>query len=203
MKLNILPIIILALLSTASLAGGGKSEKLNYQDGTYIIDPAHTRASFSIAHFVISKVEGRFNEVTGTIKFDKDFTKSSFEATIPVSSIDSAVEKRDNHLKSPDFFDAKKFPLMTFKSTEISGDKHEFELTGDLTIKDVTKEVVFEGKYLGLVTDSWGNKRAAFKLKTKINRKDFDINYSDKFDLGPVVGHEVKIKIISEVTLKK
>ncbi len=136
-------------------------------------------------------------------KLDKEFEKSTLEGTIKINSIDTGVEQRDNHLKSPDFFDAKKYPQMTFKTTAIHGDAEEFKLKGTLTIKDVTKEVEFQGRNLGEVKDPWGNIRTAFKLSTTINRRDFNINYSDKIDLGPVVGNEVKIDIISEAILKK
>ena len=195
--------ILLTVFAFGVNAGGGKSVSLDYKPGQYNLDPAHTRAAFEIPHFVISRVEGRFNDVTGKATLAKDFDDSKFEATIKVASIDTAVDARDNHLKSADFFNAEKYPVMTLKSKKIEGSKESFELIGDLTIKDVTKEVTFEGQYLGVVKDSWGNTRAAFKFTAQINRRDFNVNYDDKFDLGPVVGNDVLISIISEVTLAK
>lgn len=194
---------LLIAFSFQSYAGGGKSEKVSYLPGHYEIDNAHTRVSFVIPHFVISEVQGRFNEVKGTIHFDKDFVKSRAEVTIPVASIDTAIKQRDDHLRSADFFDAKKFPTMTFKSKEFKGNPSDFTVTGDLTIKDVTKTVVLKGKYTGFAKDPWGNTRSAFQLKGEINRRDFNIQYNDRIDIGPAVGDEVSIKIISEVVLKK
>ncbi len=203
MQLKKLLTLSVLFLTMPAFAGGGKAKELDYSPGTYTIDTAHTRAAFSIHHFMISMVEGRFNKVTGSVTLNKDFEKSTFAATIPVSSVDTAVDKRDNHLKSPDFFDAKKYPEMKFATTSIEGSRDDFKLKGNLSIKDVTKEVTFKGKFLGSVKDSWGNTRIAYKLKTKIKRSDFNINYNGTFDLGPVVGDEVKIHIISEATLNK
>src|SRR5690606_28101790 len=112
-------------------------------------------------------------------------------------------KQRDDHLKSADFFDAKKFPNMTFKSKEFKGKPSDFTVTGDLTIKDVTKTVVLKGKYTGFAKDPWGNTRSAFKLTGEINRKDFNIQYNDRIDIGPAVGDEVSIVILSEAILKK
>lgn len=197
--------ILLALTLIASISTFAKDSKKKpfYVPGEFQLDNAHTRVSFKVSHFVISYVEGRFNEVHGAVNFNKDFKKSSLNVSIPIKSIDTAIEQRDNHLKSPDFFDEAKFPLMTFKSKSFKGKAKDFTVIGDLTIKNVTKEVKFEGEFLGTITDSWGNTRNAFELEGKINRKDFNVNYDDKFDLGPVVGHEVKIKIITEGVLSK
>jgi polyisoprenoid-binding protein YceI len=198
MKTKISLFIFFSLFSLDAFSGGGSSPKVDYQAGTYTLDNAHTRVSFKIPHFVISKVEGRFNDVKGQITLAEDFSKSSLEGTI-----DTASAQRDTHLKSADFFDAKKFPKMTFRSTKFEGKKEKFSVIGYLTIKDITKEVKFSAEYFGIVKDPWGNTRAAFKLTANINRKDFNITYDDKFDLGPVVGNEVEISIISEATLNK
>lgn len=170
----------------------------NYVPGQYKIDPDHTRAEFLVDHFVISEVEGRFNDVKGNFTLAKKFTLSTAEAEIAVNSIDTAVAKRDEHLKSKDFFDAATYPTMMFKAKRFTGKPTSFSVTGDLTIKDVTKEVTFKGKYNGMVKDPQGNERAALKMSTKINRKDFHINYSDKIDIGPAVGDEITITIITE-----
>lgn len=129
---------------------------------------------------------------------DKDIGKSKVDVTVQIASIDTAEKKRDDHLKSADFFDAKKFPTMTFKSKKFTGNLEDFKVTGDLTIKGVTKEVTLNGKYTGSVKDSWGQIRAAVKATGKINRKDFNINYNDMVEAGPAVGDEVTINIISE-----
>lgn len=174
-----------------------------FQAGKYEIDPAHTRVSFEINHFVISKVEGRFNDVKGNIELSGDLKKCNINVTIPVASIDTGVQKRDDHLRSADFFDAKKYPNMTFKSKKCSGKLDDFKVTGDLTIKDVTKEVVMEVEYEGSVKDSWGNQRAAFTAEFDLKRKDYNIKYDDKIDIGPVVGDKVEVEIITELIQEK
>lgn len=186
-------IFFLTLSTTLAYAVG-----LELQPGKYNVDPAHSRVSFLIDHFVVSEVEGRFNDVKGSFNLENDITKSSVSVTVPIASIDTGVKKRDDHLRSPDFFDAKKYPTMTFKSKKFSGSLENFQVTGDLTIKDVTKEVVLDGKYTGSVKDTWGQIRAAVQASGKINRKDFNIKYNDMVEAGPAVGDEVTIKIISE-----
>lgn len=171
---------------------------LELAPGKYNIDPAHTRVSFLIDHFVVSQVQGRFNDVKGSFNLSKKIEDSKVDVTVPIASIDTGVKKRDDHLKSADFFDAKKFPTMTFKSKKFSGSLEDFKVTGDLTIKDVTKEVTLNGKYTGSVKDSWGQIRAAVRAEGKINRKDFNINYNDMVEAGPAVGDEVTIMILSE-----
>ena len=180
------------LLSSAIGAG------LELAPGKYNIDPAHTRVSFLIDHFVVSQVQGRFNDVKGSFNLSKKIEDSKVDVTVPIASIDTGVKKRDDHLKSADFFDAKKFPTMTLKSKKFSGSLEDFKVTGDLTIKDVTKEVTLNGKYTGSVKDSWGQIRAAVRAEGKINRKDFNINYNDMVEAGPAVGDEVTIMILSE-----
>lgn len=168
------------------------------EPGKYNVDPAHTRVSFLIDHFVVSQVEGRFNDVKGFFVLDNDLSKAQVEVTVPISSLDTGVKKRDDHLKSKDFFDAKKYPTMTFKSKKFTGNVTEFQVVGDLTIKNVTKEVTLDGKYTGSVKDTWGNIRAAVQATGKVNRRDFNINYNDMIEAGPAVGDEVTIKILSE-----
>lgn len=138
------------LLATMSAYSAG----LELEPGRYKIDEAHTRVSFLINHFVVSQVQGRFNEVEGYFVLNKDLSKAKVEVTVPIASIDTGVEKRDEHLRSEDFFNAKKYPKMTFKSKKFQGSLDDFKVTGDLTIKDVTKEVTLNGKYTGSVKDS-------------------------------------------------
>lgn len=172
-------------------------------DGKYNIDPAHTRVGFEIDHFVISSVQGRFNDVKGTLEISKDLKKCNLNVTIPVESLDTAVAKRDEHLKSADFLEAKKYPQMTFKSKSCSGTLEDLKVTGDLTIKGVTKQIVMDVEYEGSVKDTWGNQRAAFTADFDINRKDFNIKYDDKIDIGPVVGNKVEVEIITELIQDK
>lgn len=166
-----------------------------YQAGTYAVDPAHSKVGFEIPHLVISTVEGRFTEYTGELTLTSDFAKSSLSAEVQVASIDTAVKDRDGHLKSPDFFDAAKYPRMTFKSKRFEGSPSGFKLVGDLTIKGVTKEVALDAKYLGAVKDAFGNEKVAIHATTKINRKDFGLTWGKMVEAGPVVGDTVTIQL--------
>lgn len=194
---TITSLLLLTLMYNVHAAG------LKLTKGTYKVDPAHTRISFLIPHFVVSTVQGRFNDVNGTFVLSDKIEESKVDVTVPISSIDTGVKKRDDHLKSDDFFNVKKFPNMTFKSKKFSGSLENFKMTGDLTIKDVTKEVTFTGKYTGSVKDSWGQIRAAVQAEGKINRKDFNIMYNDMVEAGPAVGDEVTMMIISEGILEQ
>ncbi len=164
-----------------------------YEPGSYQLDPMHSKVGFEIPHLVISSVEGKFNQSEGEIKLDPTFTKSSAKISTEISSIDTGVAKRDDHLKSPDFFDAKKYPTMKFESTEVTGTPDSFKLIGNLTIHGITKKVAFDAKYLGTVKDGYGNEKAAFDAKTKISRKDYGLTWNNVVEAGPVVGDEVSI----------
>lgn len=170
-------------------------------DGKYNIDPAHTRVGFEVGHFVFSKVQGRFNEVSGTFDVSRDLKKCNLNVTIPVSSIDTAVAQRDTHLKSADFFDAGKFPQMTFKSKKCSGTLEDLKIVGDLTIKGVTREVTMDAEYQGSAKDPWGNQRAAFTADFEIKRSDFKFKFNEMMELGPQVGDKIEVELISEMTL--
>lgn len=191
-KLQNLSAAVLLLLSFQAMAA------TDYQPGAYAIDPAHTRVSFVVPHFVVSEVEGRFNDVKGEFVLAKPFTNSKLTATVPVQSIDTAVKKRDDHLRSKDFFEVAKYPTMKLVSKSITGTPESFKMVAALTIKDVTKDVTFDGKYTGSAKDSWGQQRAAFQATASINRKDFHINYDDKIDIGPAVGDKVQIRLWTE-----
>lgn len=164
--------------------------------GQYQIDPTHSKIGFEIPHLVISSVEGSFNQFRGTIDLNEQrFSRSKVNASIDVKSISTGVKKRDNHLLSKDFFEATKYPKMTFKSHKIKGNKSKFKLTGDLTIKDKKRRVTFDGKFLGTVKDGYGNLKAAFVLTTTINRKDYGLTWGSVVEAGPVVGDDVKITL--------
>ena len=164
----------------------------------YKIDPAHSSATFSVRHLMISNVPGRFGGVTGSIVYDeKDLTKSAVTASIPTNTINTDNDGRDKHLRSADFFDVEKFPEMKFVSKKVEKRGSQLVAIGDLTIKDVTKqvelpfEVVKANTPFGVVVGATGS--------TKINRKDFNILWSRTMDGGgAVVGDEVKIEFSVE-----
>ena len=169
---------------------------------TWNLDPAHSNASFTVRHLVISNVRGEFQKLSGVVKIDdKDVTKSSVEATIDTTSIDTRNPDRDKHLKSPDFFEVEKYPTITFKSTKVeSGGAGKLKVTGNLTMKGVTKPVVLtvDGP-TPEIKDPWGNTRRGLSATTTVNRRDFGLNWSKAIEAGPVVGDEVKIEIEAEM----
>jgi polyisoprenoid-binding protein YceI len=169
------------------------------------IDPAHTSAQFAIRHLMVSTVRGDFRKVSGKVNLDdQDVTQSTVDATIDVASIDTGIAKRDDHLRSPDFFDVAKYPTMTFKSKKIqkgSGDGN-YKITGDLTLRGVTKEVVldFEGN-LKPVKSPQGKTLIGGMATTKINRKDFGLTWNAALETGGVaVGEDVTVTIDIEMT---
>lgn len=171
---------------------------LQAQAEKFSIDNSHTKVGFSIRHLGISNVHGSFTEVEGTIDFDKDdIAASSVEATISVKSIDTDNQKRDDHLRSPDFFEASKYPAMKFTSKKITDVKgNEFTIVGDLEMHGVTKEVSLATTFEGAVTDPWGNDRVGFSASTRLNRKDFGLSWNKLLETGGVVvGEEVKITL--------
>jgi polyisoprenoid-binding protein YceI len=165
--------------------------------GEYKIDPAHSIIGFSIRHLEINWVEGRFKDFTGTINYDeKDVTKSSVEFAAKIESIDTGVEPRNKHLRTADFFDAEKYPSMTFKSTKVERKGKGYVLYGDLTLKGVTRQVSLPFTVVGAVKDPWGNTRFGVQAQTKINRRDYGITYGNALPAGGFdVGDEVTINL--------
>ncbi len=166
---------------------------------TWNIDPVHSHAEFKVKHMMISNVKGEFSGVTGQLQFDSaDITKSKVEASIPVANISTHEPQRDAHLKSADFFDAEKFPTLTFKSTRVSktGDG-VLKVAGDLTIHGVTRNVVFEVEGpTAPMKDPWGNTRVGLSAMTRINRKDFGLTWNSALETGGIlVGDEVTITL--------
>jgi len=183
------------LLLLASSLAAFSAAAAEYKPGQYDVDPAHTKIGFEVSHLVISTVEGHFNKFAGKADLAGKFEKSKFSVTVDTASVDTGVAKRDEHLKSPDFFDVTKFPEMKFESTAVKGKPDSFKLTGDLTIHGVTKKVTFDAKYLGAVNDGMGNEKAAFTAKAKISRKEFGLKWSGMMEAGPVVGDEVTLDL--------
>jgi polyisoprenoid-binding protein YceI len=165
--------------------------------GTYNFDKAHTVIGFGVGHLGIAIVEGRFKDFSGSVDFDeKDATRSTVEFTAKIESIDTGVAPRDTHLKSADFFDAAKFPSMSFKSTKVQRKGKSHELTGDLTIKGVTKQVTLPFTMTDAIKDPWGGTRFGIHATTTINRRDFGINYGNALPGGGLdVANEVAIEL--------
>ncbi len=172
---------------------------------TYEIDAAHTSVQFSVRHMMISNVRGEFTKLSGTATGDvANPTAASVEATIDAASIDTRNEKRDEHLRTPDFLDTAKFPTITFKSTKVEKAGDAWKLTGDLTMHGVTKPVVLDVTNVTAPTkDPWGNTRIGASATTKINRQDFGIVFNKTLDGGGVlVGDELAITVDVEVMKK-
>lgn len=170
------------------------------------IDAVHSRVMFTVMHMLVSEVAGRFTDFSVTLQQGKeDFSGSAVEATIKTASITTDNEMRDKHLRSNDFFNAEKFPAITFKSTafEKTGDK-TYRIKGDLTMRDVTKEVVLDGKMLGMVTDPQGNTRVGFRATTIVDRFDYGVKWDRALDSGGLIaGKDVSITLSAEFIKQK
>ena len=191
---RIAPIAAALALALPGLALGATS--------TWQIDPAHSQAMFGVKHMVISTVKGEFGKTTGTLTLDEaDVTRSKVEATVDVTTLNTREPKRDEDLRSPNFFDAAKYPTITFKSTKVvPGKDGAITVTGDLTMRGVTKPVTLEGSITKAITDPWGLTRRGVSLTGKLDRKEWGVSWSKVTDVGAVVGDEVKLDIQAEIT---
>ena len=171
---------------------------------TYKIDPSHAEIGFSVAHLVISKVKGHFNEFEGSLVLDENGKLSKAEATIQAKSIDTGLKKRDDHLRSPDFFSADEFPLITFKNVKVVKKGEKELMLGEFTIRDVTKKLELPFVLKGPIKDPWGNHKIGLEATATINRKDFGVAWNQKTETGAwVVGEEVELLINFEATKEK
>jgi len=164
----------------------------------WTVDASHTGVGFSVKHMMVSKVKGRFTGVEGTIEGNpEDLTGANINFTIDASTIHTNSDDRDNHLRSADFFDTETFPKITFVSTDIvKKGASEYDITGDMTVKDVTKKVTFEAEYEGSGKNPWGVDVAAFEVEGKISRKEFGLTWNQALEAGGVlVGDDIKITI--------
>ena len=168
------------------------------------LDPMHSEINFKVKHMMIANVTGGFTkfDVNATTEGD-DFSKAKINFTADINSINTNSEQRDGHLKSADFFDAEKFPQLKFESTSLNKKSNdEFQMNGNLTIKDVTKPVSLQVNFGGIGKDPYGNTKAGFTIDGKINRKDFGLNWNAALETGGMlVGEELKIQ--SEIQLAK
>jgi polyisoprenoid-binding protein YceI len=187
--------IMLVIISTSS-----------FSQTTWSVDKAHTKVGFNVTHLVITDVEGYFKEYDAQITTsDDDFTKANIDFTVNTNSIFTDNDKRDTHLRSDDFFNAEKYPQMVFKGKSIKKiDDKNFKLTGDFTIRDVTKQVELNVKYNGIVKDPWGNTKAGFKITGEIDRFDYNLKWNKSIETGSlVVGKEVELVINLQLVKKQ
>ena len=164
--------------------------------GPWVLDPAHSELGFSVRHLMISKVKGSFETFDATVVVAENPLESSVTATIDVASVNTRNEMRDGHLRTNDFFLVEEFPTATFVSTSVAGSAESFTITGDLTLRGVTKEVVLTGEFAGVITDAYGNLKAAASATTVINRTDFGVNWNAALEAGGVtLGDEVTLTV--------
>ena len=164
---------------------------------TWKIDATHTTIEFSAKHMMFTTVKGRLADVEGSITVNGTTPDSaSVQATMKAASIDTRTDQRDQHLRSGDFLNVEKYPEIKFRSTSIEGDRKEFKLTGDLTIRDVTRPITLDVQFEGQTKDPWGGERAGFSASGKIDRRDFGLTWNQTLEAGGVVvGNEIKIEL--------
>ena len=186
-------------------AGTGRPGRTGSATQVWQVDPAHTNAQFAVRHLMISTVRGRFGSVSGTVTIDEaNPGRSTADVAFDVNSLDTRDPQRDAHLKSADFFDVARWPTMTFRGRRVEGDpRKRFRLVGDLTIRDVTREVVLEVRSQGRGPDPWGNFRAGYEATAQLDRRDFGLLWNQVLETGGfVVGDDVKITIDVELIRK-
>lgn len=168
------------------------------KSNTWNFDPAHSRVGFAVRHMLISKVRGSFTRWSGAVDLDEsNLEQSSVRVTLEAASIDTAEPKRDQHLASPDFFDVESYPSITFESNRVNDlGNGALEVVGNLTIKDITREVTLEVTETGRGTDPWGGQRIAFEARMAIDRRDFGLRWNQILEAGGMlVGDKVEIEI--------
>ncbi|MEA2827693.1 MAG: hypothetical protein QOG43_2132 [Actinomycetota bacterium] len=165
--------------------------------GRWKIDPSHSEVQLVVRHMMVAKVRGRFREFSGTISVAEVPEESSVEATIKAASIDTGDPNRDAHLRGPDFLDVGRYPEITYRTTSVRHNGSDrWDVTGDLTVRGVTRTITIDVEFCGLVTDPWGNLRAGLLGTTEINRDDFDLTWNQALDSGGfVLGKGVKVDL--------
>ncbi len=166
--------------------------------GTWTVDPTHAEVGFVARHLMVAKVRGRFTEVSGTVEVGETLAETSVSAVASAASVSTNQADRDGHLRSADFFDVETYPELTFVSTSVSSDS----MTGDLTIKGVTRSVTFDLEFDGVQADPWGNTKAGFTATTAINRSDWGLTWNAAIEGGGVLVSD-KIAITLEIELLK
>lgn len=170
--------------------------------GTWNLDPAHTTITFETRHMMIAKVRGAFGSASGTIQIGEDAADSTIEVVIDTVSVESGTEDRDNHLRSPDFFDVETYPQMTFRGTGVEIHDDAYRLNGELTVKDITRPVTLDFEFTGGIIDPYGNARVAFSATAEVDREDWDLTWNMALETGGVlVGKKSKLFIDTEAVL--
>lgn len=178
----------------------------SFAQTTWTVDKAHTHVGFSVDHMVVSEVEGKFTDFEGSVVTNgDDLTNATFNFKINVNSVDTGNAKRDGHLKGADFFEAEKYPTMTFKSTKVEKlADNKYRVYGDFSLHGVTKEINLTLTYGGKITDPWGNTRAGLKIKGEIDRTDFGLEYNSVMKTGGLlIGKEVALSVKIELIKNK
>ena len=171
--------------------------------GRWQIDPGHSEVAFIGRHFMLTKVRGRFTGVTGAITVAEDPAESTVEVTIDMASVESGSQARDDHLRSPDFFDVTRHPTATFAARAGGWQGTRGQLAGDLTICGITRPVTLQAEYLGHVADPWGGQRAIFTAQGALNREDWDLTWNMPLDGGGLlVSKDIRIEIEAEAVLQ-
>jgi polyisoprenoid-binding protein YceI len=174
-----------------------------YVAGTWSIDPVHSTVEFAVRHMMVSKVRGKFRTFSGTLVTGENPLGSSVSAEIDLNSIDTGAEQRDNHIRSADFFEAETYPTMTYRSTGVRQDGDHFILDGQLTLKDVTRDVPLKLELNGFGPDGYGGTRAGFTATGEINRRDFNVNFTAVMETGgAVVSDKVSLHLEIEAVLQ-
>lgn len=191
------PLLLMSVLATAPAAAQSAPEGQSAGGATtWRIDPTHSELTFQIRH-LISRVRGTFGQWEGTLVTDPQrLDQGSVEVNIQTASIDTNNERRDNHLRTGDFFEAEKHPAITFRSRRVETQGSQLRVHGDLTIRGVTRPVVLEGEYLGITRDAQGKARMGFQAQTTINRHDYGVSWNRVVENGNLLGDEVVIELV-------
>ncbi len=172
--------------------------------GVYDLDQAHSTVEFVARHLMISKVRGRFASFSGSVHVAEVPEESSVEVTIDAASVDTNQDQRDAHLRTPDFLDVETYPTLSFKSTSVAFEGDHWKVTGDLTLRDVTRPVVLDVEFEGANTTPWGTQAVAFEASTEIDREDWGLTYNQALETGGVVvGKKVRIELNVEAVLRQ
>jgi polyisoprenoid-binding protein YceI len=171
--------------------------------GTYSVDPAHSRVEFAVRHLGIATVRGHFGSFAGTVELAGDPSSARAYGSVEAASVDTQEPQRDEHLRSPDFFDVERFPQITFASTEIRQlDEDRFEVAGELTLHGVTREITLTAELQGTETDPWGNERVGLEVRGQLSRSDFGMTFNQVLGSGNVLVSD-KVKLVLEISAVK